>query len=47
MAIPALPVDEANRLSALRSYDILDTPPEERCDRVPRLAKRWFDVPIA
>lgn len=39
-------VDEANRLAALRSYDILDTPPEERFDRLARLVKRWFDVPI-
>ena len=34
-------------LKALRSLDILDTPPEERFDRLTRLAKRMFDVPIA
>lgn len=39
-------IGEEARLSALRNYDILDTPPDERFDRVARLAKRWFDVPI-
>lgn len=31
----------------MRRYDILDTPSEERFDRVARLVKRWFEVPIA
>ncbi len=31
----------------LRSLNILDTPPDERFDRLMRLAKRLFDVPIA
>ncbi len=39
--------NEQERLSALRRYDILDTPSEERFDRITRLAAHWFDVPIA
>lgn len=38
---------EPARLEALQALDILDTPPEERFDRVVRLAQRLFDVPIA
>jgi diguanylate cyclase (GGDEF)-like protein len=44
---PATPVDEAARLAELRSLGLLDTDPEERFDRVTRLAQRLFDVPIA
>ena len=47
MKKPDTPQDEASRLKALRSLDILDTPAEERFDRLTRLAKRMFDVPIA
>jgi signal transduction histidine kinase len=47
MLEPSLPPDEADRLAALRSLFILDTPPEERFDRLTRLAKRLFNVPIA
>ncbi len=36
---------EQTRLGALRDLGLLDTPPEERFDRVVRLAKRIFDVP--
>lgn len=43
----SLPRNEAERLKSLRRYDILDTPPEDRFDRVTRLAARWLDVPIA
>lgn len=39
--------DEARRLASLRSLQILDTPPEERFDRLTRLACRIFDVPIS
>ena len=39
--------NEHERLSALQSLKILDTPPEERFDRVTRMARRLFDVPIA
>ncbi|GGC97011.1 hypothetical protein GCM10011382_29400 [Vreelandella lutescens] len=38
---------EQARLMALRSLAILDTPPEERFDRITRLATRLFDVDIA
>jgi hypothetical protein len=37
--------DERARLEALRELGLLDTPPEERFDRVVRLARRLFDVP--
>jgi len=47
MLKPAVPVDEAARLDTLRSLNILDSPPEERFDRLTRLAKRLFGVPIA
>ncbi len=39
------PTEEA-RLAALHSLSILDTPPEDRFDRLTRLAKRVFDVPV-
>jgi len=42
-----IPLDEQERLAALRALKILDTPPEERFDRVTRLAAKLFDVPIA
>ncbi|MCW5853174.1 MAG: response regulator [Anaerolineae bacterium] len=42
-----LPTNERARLAALRALHILDTPPEERFDRITRIATRLFDVPIA
>lgn len=47
MQSPQIPVDEQERLKQLRSFDIMDTPPEERFDRITRMAKRLFGVPIA
>ncbi len=47
MQKPDIPQDEAQRLKVLRSLDILDTPSEERFDRLTRIANRLFDVPIA
>lgn len=47
MKAPAIPADEQERLTQLRSLAILDTPPEERFDRVTRMARRLFGVPIA
>jgi len=47
MISPDIPHDEATRLATLQSLDILDTPAEERFDRLTRLAKRMFNVPIA
>jgi serine phosphatase RsbU (regulator of sigma subunit) len=38
---------EDARVRALHDLDILDTPTEERFDRVVRLAQRLFDVPAA
>jgi GAF domain-containing protein len=42
-----VPPDEPERLGALRRLRILDTPPEERFDRITRLARHLFDVPTA
>lgn len=47
MQIPPTPYNEAARLQALQSFNILDTPPEERFDRITRLAQQVFQVPIA
>lgn len=47
MQEPAIPFDEDARLETLRSLEILDTPPEERFDRVTRLAQRLFNVRFA
>lgn len=41
------PLDEADRLEALHGLALLDTPPEERFDRITRLATRLFGVPVA
>ena len=41
------PVNEADRLAAVRRYDILDTPPDGAFDRITRMAAGLFDVPIA
>ncbi len=46
MKTPDFPTNEASRLAALRTTQLLDTPPEERFDRVTRLAAELFDVPI-
>lgn len=47
MKRPDIPQDEPIRLETLRSLNVLDTLPEERFDRLTRLAKRMFGVPIA
>jgi len=47
MIAPAIPFDEQERLTQLRSLAILDTPAEERFDRITRMARRLFRVPIA
>jgi diguanylate cyclase (GGDEF)-like protein len=47
MLNPPVPADEADRLRSLYGLRVLDTPPEERFDRLTRLAKRLFEVPIA
>jgi len=47
MKKPEIPLNEAIRLDALRALNILDTPGEERFDRITRVARRHFNVPIA
>lgn len=47
MLEPALPDDEVARIASLQSLRILDTEPEERFDRVTRLAKKLFKVSIS
>ncbi|MDZ7276963.1 sensor domain-containing diguanylate cyclase [Pantoea eucrina] len=47
MKAPALPADESSRLTELRELNILNTPDEERFDRLTRLARRMFGVPLA
>lgn len=46
MIAPLQPPNESERLHTLQSLQILDTPTEERFDRITRLAARLFDVPI-
>jgi|GEM_PF-1856483 len=46
MQTPASPPNESIRLQTLKSLHILDTQPEERFDRITRIAKRVFGVPI-
>lgn len=47
MISATIPQGESARLEALESLDVLDTPPEERFDRVTRLTRRLFGVPLA
>lgn len=47
MKEPEIPEDEDRRIFALHALQVLDTPPEERFDRLTRLARRAFGVPIA
>ena len=42
-----IPENETARLAALNELDILDSEPEERFDRIARIAAEAFDVPIA
>ncbi len=44
---PPHPMDEEERLAALRRYRILDTDPEPQFDRIAEIAKRQFEAPIA
>lgn len=46
MKVPPLPADEDDRLQALRRLLILDTPPEERFDRLTAFAAEEFDMPM-
>lgn len=42
-----IPANEAERLNALRELLLLDTPPEERYDRLARFAAEQLDMPVA
>jgi two-component sensor histidine kinase len=44
---PFYPPTESERMSAVRRYDVLDTPPDGVFDRITALAARRFDVPIS
>lgn len=47
MIEPQTPANEAQRLAELHDLQILDTPPEERFDRITRTAQRLFGVKTA
>ncbi|WP_281558560.1 sensor domain-containing diguanylate cyclase [Thalassomonas sp. RHCl1] len=47
MQTPQQPENETKRLKTLHALNILDTPPEDRFDRLTRMAKRIFNVPCA
>lgn len=47
MPYAEMPANERERVAALYARQLLDTPPEERFDRVSRLACRSLNVPIA
>jgi GAF domain-containing protein len=47
MQTPPIPPNENARIAALYALNILDTLPEERFDRLTRLAKRVFNVPYS
>ncbi|MEB0045218.1 MULTISPECIES: sensor domain-containing diguanylate cyclase [unclassified Pseudomonas] len=47
MRSPSKPLNESSRLETLHSLNVLDSAPEERFDRLTRLARRLFNVPIA
>ncbi len=46
MQTPPVPANESARIAALHALNILDTAPEERFDRLTRLARRVFNVPV-
>lgn len=46
MKEPQIPLDETVRLKSLHSLRILDSVPEERFDRITRMAQRIFDADI-
>jgi diguanylate cyclase (GGDEF)-like protein len=51
IAAPSIAADlddlDVERLEALDRYDLLDTPPEPQFDRIVRLTKDIFDIPMA
>lgn len=47
MIAPAIPVDEEQRVAALRTYNLIDTLPEKDFDNITALAASICDVPIS
>ncbi len=47
MTSAPIPINDAERVAALRSYGVLDTPPEPDYDELTRLAAQICHVPIA
>ncbi|MBG44639.1 MAG: ATPase [Aequorivita sp.] len=47
MIAPKFPIDEAQRLAAVRSYHLLDTLPEKDFDNITALTANICDVPIS
>ncbi len=47
MIAPEIPHDEKQRLEKLRALKILDSAPEERFDRLTRMAKKMFGVDVS
>lgn len=47
MQIPRIPDNDKQRVNALHRLNMLDTGNEERFDRITRIAKQLFNVPIA
>ena len=46
MEMLEMPVNETRRMDVLKSYDLLDTPPDGNFDRITALAAGIFKVPI-
>jgi EAL domain-containing protein (putative c-di-GMP-specific phosphodiesterase class I)/GGDEF domain-containing protein len=44
---PPIPINEADRLAALRDFGLLDTPPDPAFDRLARLAADLLGAPVA
>jgi sigma-B regulation protein RsbU (phosphoserine phosphatase) len=47
VSVDVIPANEAERLAAVRRYDVLDTPPDGAFERITALAARLLDVPIS
>ncbi|MEE2907757.1 MAG: GAF domain-containing SpoIIE family protein phosphatase [Planctomycetota bacterium] len=47
MQLAPIPKNESDRLASLRALQILDSPAEQRFDRITQLAQKMFKVPIA
>jgi sigma-B regulation protein RsbU (phosphoserine phosphatase) len=45
--VDVIPANEAQRLAAVRRYDVLDTPPDGAFERITALAARLLNVPIS